>query len=70
MSAFDRILSGIKDVLVMREDIARLVEGIKDLSADIRDHEHRLIRLETMVEMARGGKRESAQLPAPKKRKS
>ncbi len=52
MSAFERVLSGIKDLLVMREDVARLAEGTKDLGRDIRDHERRLIRIETLIEVA------------------
>lgn len=53
MSAFEKIVSGIKDILVMREDMSRLTSGIKDLGADIRDHEHRPIRLETLMAMER-----------------
>lgn len=52
MSAFERVLGGIKDLLVMREDVARLAEGTKELGRDIRDHERRLIRIETLIEVA------------------
>lgn len=52
MSAFERVLTGIKDLLVMREDVARLAEGTKELGRDIRDHERRLIRIETLIEVA------------------
>lgn len=52
MSAFEKVLGGIKDLLVMREDVARLAEATKELGRDIRDHERRLIRIETLVEMA------------------
>jgi hypothetical protein len=66
MSAFEKVLGGIKDILVMREDVSRLADGVKELSSDVRDHEHRLIRIETMVDMARG--QQSPPLSLPKKR--
>jgi hypothetical protein len=52
VSAFERVLGGIKDLLVMREDVARLAEGTRELGRDIRDHERRLIRIETLIEIA------------------
>ncbi len=56
MSAFERVLAGIKDLMVMRDDVACLADATKDLGRDIRDHERRLIRIETLIEVAgRGG---------------
>lgn len=52
MSAFERVLDGIKDLLVMREEVTRLADGTKELGRDIRDHERRLIRIETLIEVA------------------
>ena len=36
----------------MQEKIDRLASGLTRLSADVMDHEKRLIRIETMIEMA------------------
>ncbi len=54
MSVVDRILSGLRDLIVMREELARTSESVRGLAADVRDHERRLIRIETMIEMSRG----------------
>jgi hypothetical protein len=54
LSVVDRILSGLRDLIVMREELARTSEGVRSLAADVRDHERRLIRIETMIEMSRG----------------
>ena len=55
MSTIDRILGGLRDLIVMKEDLARLAGTARELANDIRDHERRLIRIETMIEMTRGG---------------
>jgi hypothetical protein len=36
----------------MQDKIERLADGLSRLSADVMDHEKRLIRIETMIEMA------------------
>jgi hypothetical protein len=41
----------------MQEKIDRLVDGLSRLSADVMDHEKRLIRIETMIEMAQARQR-------------
>ena len=52
MSVVDRILDGIRDLIVMREELARTGETVRSLASDVRDHERRLIRIETMIEMS------------------
>ena len=54
MGAIDRIIDGIKGQVEMRGDIERLTARVDRISDDVVDHEKRLIRLETVVEMARG----------------
>jgi len=54
VSVVDRILTGLRDLIVMREELARTSEGVRSLASDVRDHERRLIRIETMIEMSRG----------------
>lgn len=51
MSVLDRVLTGVKDVLLLREDVSRLSRDQIELKNDVLDHEKRLIRIETMVEM-------------------
>lgn len=53
MSAFDRVLEGIKQVLLVSEDIKRLSEGVKELSGELRDLDRRVARIEGMVEVAK-----------------
>lgn len=53
MSAFDRVLEGIKQVLLVSEDIKRLSEGVKELSGEVRDLDRRVARIEGMVEVAK-----------------
>lgn len=52
MSVFDRVLTGVKDVLLLREEVSRLARDQIELKTAVVDHEKRLIRIETMVEMS------------------
>ena len=52
MSVVDRILTGLRDLIVMREELARTGETVRSLAGDVRDHERRLIRIETLIEVA------------------
>lgn len=52
MSTLDRLLQGIRDVLVLSTQVEGLTKDVGELARDVRNHEKRLIRLETMVEMA------------------
>lgn len=52
MSAFKEVVDSIRDVMRMNDDLKRAAEGLKALVIDIREHDRRLIRLETMVEIA------------------
>ena len=51
MSVFDRVLTGIKDVILIREEVSQLSEVVKVLMVDVREHDRRLIRLETLAEV-------------------
>lgn len=51
MSVFDRVLTGIKDVILIREEVNQLSEVAKVLIVDVREHDRRLIRLETLAEI-------------------
>ncbi len=51
MSVFDRVLTGIKDVILIREEVNQLSEVVKVMIVDLREHDRRLIRLETLAEV-------------------
>lgn len=60
MAALDQIIEGIKEVLKMSAEIKRLAEAVRDLSVEVREIDRRLVRIETMAELAqaaRGAKR-------------
>jgi hypothetical protein len=56
MGALDQIVEGIKEVLKMSADIKRLSETVKDLSVEMRELDRRLVRLETMAELAQAAR--------------
>ncbi|OGA14367.1 MAG: hypothetical protein A3D95_04130 [Betaproteobacteria bacterium RIFCSPHIGHO2_12_FULL_69_13] len=60
MAALDQIIGGVKEVLKMSGEIKRLSDSVRELSTEVRDIDRRVVRLETMVELAqasRGAKR-------------
>jgi hypothetical protein len=52
MSAIDSPLKSIRRVILMESKINDLADGLKEMSRRIIDHEGRLIRIETLVEIA------------------
>jgi hypothetical protein len=52
MSTLSEMIAATKKILLVTDDIDRLTEDIKSLSIQVTDHEHRLIRIETIIEMA------------------
>jgi hypothetical protein len=53
MAGLDRIIDGVKEVLRMSDEVKRLAEGMKSLAVEVRDLDRRLVRIETMAEIAR-----------------
>ena len=51
MSALDSLFGSIRRVILMESKIQDLADGLKEVSRRV-DHEGRLIRIETLVEMA------------------
>lgn len=51
MSTLSEVLSATKKILLVTDDIKRLSEDSRALSEKVTDHEHRLIRIETIIEM-------------------
>ncbi len=52
MSAWRDIRDSVRKIILMQDKTDRLASGLSRLSADVMDHEKRLIRIETMIEMA------------------
>jgi hypothetical protein len=61
MSTFGEVLEATKKVLLVVDDIKRLTKDCDALSTKVADHEHRLIRIETMIELS--GRRSRRVLP-------
>ena len=51
MSTLAEVLAATKKILLVTDDIKRLSEESEELSEKVADHEHRLIRIETIIEM-------------------
>ena len=61
MSALSEVIAATKKVLLVTDDIKRLSHECDALATKVADHEHRLIRIETMIEL--GGRRNRRVLP-------
>jgi hypothetical protein len=53
VSAFERVLEGLREVLRATDEIKRLSDGLKALAIEVRDIDRRLVRIETMAEIAK-----------------
>ena len=62
MAAFDQIVEGVKEVLRMSGEIKRLADAVRELGTEVRDIDRRLVRIETMAELAQST-RASKRLP-------
>ena len=62
MAAFDQIVEGVKEVLRMSGEIKRLADAVRELGTEVRDMDRRLVRIETMAELAQSA-RVSKRLP-------
>lgn len=50
MSTLKDVAEGIREVLRMTDDLKRTAESLKSLAIEVRDHDGRLIRLETRLD--------------------
>lgn len=53
MSAIKNAISAMKEVLLLTEKVERAGTLLSDVSKELREHDRRLVRLETIVELAR-----------------
>ena len=56
MSLLDRLFSTLKRVIEMESKVEKLGRAAEVLHRDVRDLEHRLIRVETALELASEGR--------------
>lgn len=56
MAAFDQIVEGVKEVLRMSGEIKRLADAVRELGLEVRDIDRRLVRIETMAELAQSAR--------------
>ena len=54
MSTLKDVVSALKEVLLLTDKVDRAGRMLGEISSELRDHDRRLVRLETMVEVARG----------------
>jgi len=54
LSFFDRLYDGLQSQMQLRADLDRTIARLDRMGSDLLDHEKRLVRLETLVEVARG----------------
>jgi hypothetical protein len=52
VSIFDQVLTAIRESLRLTEDVRLAGEKLKELSAEIREHDRRITRLEAQWETA------------------
>ncbi len=53
MSTLKDVMSAMKEVLLLTDKVDRAGKLLTEISQELRDHDRRLIRLETMVEIAK-----------------
>ena len=61
MSWLTDLSGNIKKIILMQDKVDRLGDEVRELRADVVDHGNRLIRIETMIELA-----QSSQTASPR----
>jgi hypothetical protein len=70
LSSIERILKAVREVMLLTSDVEKMADDVKLLAREVREHERRLIRIETMIEVARGAMPPAATaLEAPRRRR-
>jgi hypothetical protein len=57
MAAIDQIIAGVREVLRLTDDAKRLADEYKAVATELREHDRRLVRLETIVDIAKESRR-------------
>jgi len=58
MSLIAEVIKYGKDIILLGERVDSLMAGRKDATARLEDHERRLIRIETLIELSQARRRE------------
>ncbi len=53
MSTIKDVMSAMKEVLLLTDKVDRTGAALSEISGELREHDRRLIRLETIVEIAK-----------------
>ena len=53
MSTLKDVMSAMKEVLLLTDKVDRAGALLSEMANELRDHDNRLVRLETIVEIAR-----------------
>ena len=53
MSTLKDVMSAMKEVLLLTHQVDRAGAALSEISSELREHDRRLIRLETIVEIAK-----------------
>ncbi len=58
MSLIAQVIKYGKDIVLLGERVDALMAGRKETTARLKDHERRLIRIETLIEISQARRRE------------
>jgi hypothetical protein len=53
MSTIKDVLSAMKEVLLLTDKVERAGKALTEISGELRNHDRRLVRLETLVEVVK-----------------
>lgn len=53
MSTLKDVIAAMREVLVLADKVERTGNVLTEISRELRDHDRRLVRLETLVEVAK-----------------
>lgn len=57
MSSLKDVMSAMKKVILLTDKVDRAGSVLSDMAVELRDHDRRLVRLETIVEIAKNQQR-------------
>ncbi len=68
MSTLKDVMSAMKEVLLLTDNVDRAGAALSEISSELREHDRRLIRLETIVEIAKNQPHHSSSIIPPIKK--
>lgn len=57
MSTLKDVMSAMKEVMLLTDKVDRAGSVLSEMAVELRDHDRRLVRLETIVEIAKNQQR-------------